>query len=311
MSMPELYSGSASFRTPAAGNSMAPNIRSATFTLPIMRLSQVEVNTEKTERNVPWVARFNNYGNLALDTDRNGSNGYRFATGQAIPARNGLPAVSAAKTENQLLSRRDFATLVSHYRMRGADSYALFESGVEGYTNEQKRNDARTGWTQPNIDNIFNAADHQLVLGKNGGKSDKEIFSSFTVDSKNKTAEQTGSVFSGVYSLSLKTLDFMLSNMDEVDHTLTLPKSIGGYDLKTNSFTLDEGSHLLVEYKLTTSGVHKGWSIAMTQVPFQALNNSRHGFGIPEPSTITLAAVTGLLLVGPRRRLRRRENATK
>ncbi|MEA2735632.1 MAG: hypothetical protein QOE14_2083 [Humisphaera sp.] len=302
MSMPELYSGSGSYRTPAAGNSTAPNIRSAMFTLPILRVSQNEVNTTSKERNVPWVARFNNFGNTALDTDRNSSNGYRFVTGQPMPAGYGFPAVSASKTANQLLSRRDFATLVSHYRMRGADSFVLFEPGVEGYTNEQKRNDAKAGWTQPNINNVFGASDYKLVLGKEGGKNDKDILSSFTVDGKTKTAEQTGSIFSGVYSLSLKTLDIVLSNMDEVDHTLTLPKKIAGYDLKTNSFTLDGGSHLLVEYKLTTSGVNKGWSVALQTVPFQAIENSRHGFGIPEPSTMTMAAITGLLLIGRRRR---------
>jgi hypothetical protein len=302
MSMPELYGGSGSFRNPAAGNSSAPNIRSSMFTLPILRVTQNEVNSGSNERNVPWVARFNNSGNLAMDTDRNAANGFRFETGKAMPAVAGFPAVSASDTANQLLSRRDFATLVAHYRMRGADSYVLFEPGVEGYTNEQKRTDARTGWTDPNIDAIFKASDYKLVLGHETGGS-KDINDRLTVDGKkNRSAEETGSIFSGVYSLGLKTMDVMLSNMDDVDHTLTLPKSIGGFNLKTNSFTLDEGSHLLVEYKLTTSGVNKGWSVAMMKVPFQAINNSRHGFGIPEPSTITLAAVTGFLLVGPRRR---------
>jgi hypothetical protein len=305
LSMPELYSGSASYRNPAAGNSTAPNIRSATFTLPLLRVAQVEVNTNSDERNIPWVARFNNFGNPALDSDRDGSNGYEFETGKAIPASGGLPAVSADKTAEQLLSRRDFATMLAHERMRGADSYVLFEPGVVGYSDEEKRSDARTGWTQPNIDNIFKADDHQLVLGKNGGQNPKDVFSSLVVDGTTRTAEETGSIFSGVYSLSLQTLDVMLSNLDEVDHTLTLPKSIGGYDLKTNSFTLDDGSSLLVEYKLQTSGMNKGWSVAVTQVPFQALSNSRHGFGIPEPSTITLAGVTAFLLIGRRQRSRR------
>jgi hypothetical protein len=306
LSMPELYPGSASFRNPAAGNSTAPNIRSALFTLPILRVSQVEVNTDANERNIPWVARFNNFGNPALDTDRNGSNGYLFVPGQAIPAGAGFPAVSAAKTANQMLSRRDFAALTAHYRMRGADSYVLFEPGVIGYGQEDKRRDAKAGWTESHIDAVFNANDYKLVLGADtdykNGKNKKDINSVLFVDGKEKTSESTGSIFSGVYSLSLKTMDILLSNMDEVDHTLTLPNSIGGFALKTKSFEVDSGQHLLIEYKLTTSGVNKGWSVALTHVPFQAINNSRNGFGIPEPTTISLAAVTGFMLVGPRRR---------
>src|SRR6185436_18364508 len=49
MSMPELYAGSPSFRNPAAGNSSAPNIRSALFNLPLIRLSQVAVNSPTNE----------------------------------------------------------------------------------------------------------------------------------------------------------------------------------------------------------------------------------------------------------------------
>jgi hypothetical protein len=51
-------------------------------------------------------------------------------------------------------------------------------------------------------------------------------------------------------------MDVLLSNMDQQDHTLTLPDQIGGYSLHTNSFTVGDGEHLLVEYKLTTSGVN-------------------------------------------------------
>ena len=230
-----------------------------------------------------------------------------------MPAVPGLPAVSAAKTANQMISRRDFAAAVAHYRMRGADSYVLFEPGVIGYGQEDKRKDAKAGWTESHIDAIFNANDYKLLLGADtdykNGNNPKDINSVLIVDGKEKTAESAGSIFSGVYSLSLKTMDVLLSNMDEVDHTLTLPNSIGGFALKTKSFEVDAGQHLLIEYKLTTSGVNKGWSVALTHVPFQAINNSRHGFGIPEPTTISLAAVLGFMLVGPRRRRREKMRA--
>jgi hypothetical protein len=306
MSMPELYGGSGSFKNPAAGNSTAPNIRSAMFTLPILRVSQVEVNNGADDRNVPYVARFNNFGNLALDTDRNSNHGYLFVPGQPIPASSGFPAVSAAKTANQMLSRRDFAAAVSHYRMRGADSYVLFEPGVIDYTQENKRRDAMAGWTEPHIQKVFDQSDYKLVLGADSDyknhNNKKDINSELIVDGSMRKAEDTGTIFSGVYSLSLKTLDVMISNLDEQDHSITLPDSIGGYALKTKTFNVDDGSNLLIEYKLTTSGVNKGWSVALMHVPFQAIDNSRNGFGIPEPTTISLAAVTGFLLVGPRRR---------
>ena len=87
------------------------------------------------------IARFNNWNNLAFDSDRNAANGYKFVPGQAIPAKNGLPGFSASQTMNQMLSRRDFAAEVAHLRLRGADSFVAFEPGVVGYDNTQKRSD--------------------------------------------------------------------------------------------------------------------------------------------------------------------------
>ena len=65
LQMPELYDGSASFRNPAAGNSTAPNIRSADFILPIIRLSEANVNNSSGVAIIPWVTNFNNWNNLA------------------------------------------------------------------------------------------------------------------------------------------------------------------------------------------------------------------------------------------------------
>jgi len=304
MSMPELYGGSGSYRNPAAGNSDAPNIRSAMFVLPALRVSQIAVQNNDDDRIVPYVARFNNFGNEALDSDRNPSNGYLFVPGQAMPARFGLPAVSAADTSNQMLSRRDFATQVLHYRLRGANSYVLFEPGVVGYLQDQKRSDAKTGWTEPHVDSIFDAADYKLVLGGDSdyknGNNPKDANANIIEDGKSMTDEQAGAMFSGVYSLSLQRLDMLLSNQDDADHSLTLPSKIAGFNLNTKTFDLDAGTSLLVEYKLSTSGLHKGWSVAIQNVPFEAIENSRNH--IPEPGTISLAAAMGFIGIARRRR---------
>jgi len=317
MSMPALYPGSPGFRNIASGDSKAPNIRSSLLVLPALRVSQIKVNNSKDEAIVPWLARFNNWGNPALDTDRNSANGYQFKPGMpmaAVPSL-GLPAFTAQQTTDQMLSRRDFAVQVAHDRLRGADSYVLFEPGVQGYLNDQKRADAKTGWTQPNIDDIFKASDYKLLLGKDtdyppvsSGKSDPN--ENTIVDGKLVDDDKSGAMFSGIYSLSLKRMDVLLSNMDEKDHELTLPPSIGGFDLKTKSFDLDGGTHLLVEYKLATSGVNKGWSVMTKQFPFLTLPNNRNEVGIPEPANLTVLAMLAFLGVTPRRR-RKADKAAK
>src|SRR5206468_5464441 len=83
---PALYPGSPDYRNPAQGNSGAPNIRSALFTLPIQRLTLSELGLRDLsgvpadatayaqpgrpnatdDVNIPDVTRFNNYGNPAL-----------------------------------------------------------------------------------------------------------------------------------------------------------------------------------------------------------------------------------------------------
>jgi hypothetical protein len=306
MSMPEQYSGSASYKNPAAGDSNAPNIRSAMFVLPALRLSQTAVQQDAGTQIVPYIARFNNWNNLALDTNRDASDGYRFVPGQAIPAASGLPAVPAAKTADQMLSRRDFATDVLHYRLRGANSFVLFEPGVEGYLKDQQRSDARTGWTESHVDDIFQNSDATLLLGKDTDYAHHtnalDPNGDITIDGHQESDEQAGAMFSGVYSLTAKKMDVLLSNMDGTDHDLGIPDLIGGYAVHTTTFSLDGGSHLLVEYQLTTSGVNKGWSTTSQTVPFLSLPNGRNEIGIPEPTSLTALAIFGMLGFTPRRR---------
>src|SRR5262249_20767461 len=126
MESEEAYPGSPSFKNPANGNSSAPNIRSALFTLPSWRIGRDSDALIKacliTQRNVPWIANFNNWGNACLN-DAPGTGGYAYywTNPTGVPGNSGI---------GQMLSSRDFATLVAHYRLRGANSFNLFDSGV-------------------------------------------------------------------------------------------------------------------------------------------------------------------------------------
>ena len=66
MATETLYPGDSSFRNPVNGNSTAPNIRSALFTLPIQRLSLATQNLGAGQANIPYISRFNNWSNGAL-----------------------------------------------------------------------------------------------------------------------------------------------------------------------------------------------------------------------------------------------------
>jgi hypothetical protein len=90
--------------------------------------------------------------------------------------------------------------------------------------------------------------------------------------------------------------------MDGDAHTITAPSQIGGYSLAVRDFVIAPGSHILVEYSLTGAGNKKGWSVAGQHVPFTAIANSRGGFGIPEPGTLSLLVVGAVLGINRRRR---------
>src|SRR5262249_52483486 len=149
----------------------------------------------------------------------------------------------------QNLSSRDFATLVAHYRLRGANSFNLFESGVVGISQAQEEAQAKEGWTFSNtggshINDVLGASDKRLLIGNEllyGALADANT--QIIEDGTTKNIEQAGAMFSGVYSTSKKKLDVLISNMDDVSHKLTLPDKIGGYALNTKDFTLAGGSH--------------------------------------------------------------------
>ncbi|HEX8520654.1 MAG TPA: PEP-CTERM sorting domain-containing protein [Tepidisphaeraceae bacterium] len=322
MSNEEVYPGSPSFRSKAAsdtpqGSGTYSNIRGQLFVLPLWRVGNVtdRVQTDGMtgHQNVPWTANFNNWGNLALDNDRDASNGYTFNPNAPMVAKtvNGkaYPAMTAAQTQNQMMSQRDFATMMTHMRLRGADSFHLLESGIVGVSNTQMEQDAATGWLgEASVNSIFAEADRKLLIGTEnaygyGGQSNYSGGSYVTVDGVNKNVDQAGAIFSGAYSLTLKKLDVLISNMDDGSHTITLPATIGGYALATKDFAVSGGDHKLVEFSLVKSGSTSKWQVAAQHVPFTAISNSRNGFGIPEPGTLSLLAVAGVFGLNRRKRI--------
>jgi hypothetical protein len=325
LSAPAAYPGAPDYRT-APSQSTSPNIRSALFVLPIDRvtfatLALVPTNHGATAPpstsagvNIPWVARFNNWGNSLLDTDHNSSNGYQFVQNNPKPSN------------GQLLSRGDFSAQVLTYRLRGAYSYNLFNyynpnapggfnqwSSVVGYTPTQERTDAYQGWTanlNPTLAGIFgngtqvtpNYAFANLINNVPVGKDNKN-------HSKYAWSESSGLVYSGVYDTSAekngsRNLVILLSNMAGNTQQVDLVDKVGGFpvDLKPSSSKLDEqysvaaGTHHLLEFQLKNNI----WQLFDDSAVFT--DDNRNGIGVPEPTSISLVGLGAVGLLARRRR---------
>jgi len=276
MANEDLYPGSPFYKNPAqvaGGTSTAPNIRSALFTLPIERVSFVTANLPAGNKHIPYVNRFNNWGNNALDSDANPINGYRFTN----------------PTSTQMLSRGDFSALVAHYRLRGVDGVHLLDGGVEGYTQAQFEQDAKDGFKLPAIDAIF----------AGGGARVATLDTLSRVDGSIKDNEQTGVVYSGVYSLSqaggLGKLALLVSNLDEVQHSLDIPQKIGGKNV-VGAIPILAGQHKLLEF----TGAGTQWQLTNTSIVFT--DADRSGVGVPEPVAMGGASIFALTMLFRRRR---------
>jgi len=266
----DLYPSHPSYRGPASGNSVAPSVRTASFALPITRLSMTTASLPAGHIAVPYVNRFNNWGNSDLDTDGNASNGFQFVT------------------SNQLPSRADFQAQVLHYRLRGAAGVHGLDGGVQGYAMYEFQADITTGWNSI-------AAVNQLMA-----RSDATIATLDTrtkVDGVLQNIEATGVAFSGTYSLSASKLVLLLSNLDEKSHTLTLPAKMGGKELG-GDYKLEAGTHELVQFGATGSK----WSLMDVAAVFVSTDADRGGVGVPEPTG--LAMVGGVAMIGLLRRKR-------
>lgn len=288
MSNSALYPGSPGFRNPASGNSTAPNVRSSFFTGPITQFSDVEAqrggtieifNTPQdlfpeTDSNIPYVTRFNNFGNNDLNNTTEAGPQFPFQY----------------KTEDQLLSRGDFAAQVAHYRLRGADGVVLFQPGVIGYTKDQMREDAIEGWDL--VDPILELA---------GGDVGVTIDTTVNVDGNDVSLEDAGVVWSGASSDS--ALAILLSNLDEADHDVTLPDTINGlsFNADDNEQEILAGQHLLLEF---INFNNQGWVKVAVDPVFT--DDDRSGIGVPEPASLVMLAVGGLLVGLPQSRRGRR-----
>jgi hypothetical protein len=285
-----LYPGAPDLRNPASGNSTAPNIRSALMMLPITRMSLTTANLPSAHRHIPYVNRFNNFGNLALDTNRNAADGFAFVPGQAIPAAAGLPALTAAQTTDQMLSRGDFKAMIAHYRARGADGVHLLDGGVVGYTRTQFESDAKEGWEFAPFASIFSSP--------LGGAALATLDTMVRTDSGLRSIEDAGLVYSGVYSLSQNKLALLVSNLSETPQNLQIQNKIGGKSVALGALNVLAGQHKLLEF----TGVGTQWQLTTPGGTAVFVDNDRSGTGVPEPAVLGTVALAGLMGLGRRRR---------
>lgn len=290
MANADLYPGSPSYKNASdvGGTSTAPNIRSTLFTLPIIRESYVTANLRAGDKNIPYVDRFNNTGNAALHNGPAGSPGF-FAD-------------AAHNTAGQLLSGADFSAMVAHYRLRGADGVHLLDGGVQGYSQAQFEQDAKNGFSGlPQITNIFAAADHRIAtldtqskVGDLGGTNQSM-----------QNNETSGVVYSGVYSLSqaggLGKLALLVSNMDDIGHSISFPAKIGGKSI-AGFIDIGAGQHKLLDF----TGAGTQWALQNPggTAVFISTDADRNGVGVPEPVAMGGAGIFALTMLFRRRRSR-------
>lgn len=287
-----LYPGSPALTNPANGNSTAPSIRSAFVTVPITRLSQATTHERAGDSNVPWITNFNNFGNASLN-DASGTGGFGYYWSNP--------------TADQMLSARDFATLVAHYRLRGADSFNLFPSGELNTTQADLRSQAVEGWTEPHINALMSAKDHVMLI-KNPSKPRYGVGTMkdntlITIDGVTESIESSGAVWSGVYSMSQQKLDFLLTNMTDLSHTLTLPSKIASKTVTTTNYDVPAGSSLLVEFSLNPDPLkptRRIWQQTALIDPFTDLSIDRSSAGVPEPTTTLPLFALALLFLNRR-----------
>lgn len=287
-----LYPGDASFRNPVSGTN--PNIRSALFTLPILRMANVQSNLGMVPQHIPYISRFNNSDNPTLQNSTFNGQG-ALDTTKAGSTINGLPVAG------QLLSRDDFQALVLHYRMRGANGYHLLDPGVVGYTETQEQSDALAGWNLPAVAAVMNNP-------TSPGRA-VPAASSVTLDGAavSTPSDQAGVIWSAVTNDSQVTgtpeLAVLVSNLSAAAHTVTFATSINGKVLNYTTSSLAAGSHTLLRFTRTAGSVF--WTALDSSDVFNDPTlASRDGVGIPEPASLSLLGLgaMGVLMRRSRRK---------
>ena len=253
---PNLFSGSPGFRSPASGDSSAPNVRSALFTLPLIRLSEVALVTPATDAIVPFVARFNLHGGSALVNSE--------FQGQA-----------AWETTDQLLSRGDYQALLTHYRMRGAGGVIAHTGGVVGYTHEAFLDDSIDGWEF--LRETYPGSLTPITLTTSDFESD-------------------GTAWSGVVGTSnagdpLATV--LLSNLTDGTVVIEIDDAIDGFGVEAfdPSFrSVGPASHRLLTFTLE-EGL---WRLQASKSAFDIPGDGNSGIGIGSALNVEVARVIPL-----------------
>jgi hypothetical protein len=290
MANEDLYPGSPTYKNPGAvsgGTSTSPNIRSSLFVLPIDRATFVTASLPAGNKHIPYVDRFNNVGNPALQ-----NSGVTFTPG-ATP-----------NTANQMLSRGDFAAMVAHYRARGVDGVHLLDGGVQNYSQSDFEADAKKGFTFAPFANIFAGTNPKLAT----------LDTSSKVNGVVATNESTGVVFSGVYSLTQTEarpiigggtttggkLALLVSNLSPNPATIEFTSKIGGKTVAGAPYSVNAGEHKLLEF----AGLGLQWQLVSQSIPTEFMDADRSGVGVPEPVAMGGASIFALTMLFRRRRSR-------
>jgi len=350
MSNEALYPGAPDYKTPVAAPAVATpgtdatkissfeTIRTNLFTLPIQRLTTATngLGSSSTDAHIPWVDRFNNYGNNSLNNavDPTGKFQYQFVSNATDPKKGGL------------LSRGDFMALVLHYRQRGADSYMLFNDpygSVINYSDAQEHLDAASGWGASglgnqiqshgkgsyafaNLANLVNTANSKNLANYPNGQPHHALNSAFVM----QTSDKVGVVWSGVYSKTAfafggaigtnRALTITLSNLSNTDKLVDMPNSIGGFRTATakgtngvggvysgdngdDDYWVGAGQHRIMNFAL----VGGKWVLKSNSFVFGGSDSvgaldDRNGTGVPEPTSAGALAIAAVGLLARRRR---------
>jgi len=278
-----LYPGTASFKAPGqipGGTSSSPNIRSALFALPIVRASIVSASLPAGHQHIPYVTRFNNQAagmtNGTFNLDGVTRTAFYFDDQHG--------------TANQLLSRGDMSALIAHYRARGVNGVHALDGGVVGYTKQQFNDDVASGWHFAPFETILNG----------GGAKSATLDTVAKVDGTVKNIEDSGVVFSGVYSLTQAggagKLALLVSNLDEGSHELSFPNKIGGKSIP-GSITIPGGQHKLLDF----TGAGTAWTLNNPGGTRVFIDDARNGVGVPEPTMIGGLGLLACFGLGRRR----------
>ncbi len=294
MSNPELYPGAPDYRGPASGDTTVsgasfPNLRSSLFILPIERLSFAAQNNAPGTPLIPYAARFENFGNAALQNTSLPNGVHGFTPGVASGS------LTAAQTANQMISRNSFQAEMLHYHLRGATGVHMFEPGVVGYTDAQFESDGITGF------NFLNSSAYGFAATT---VTPVELGATININGTVQSVEDAGVIASGV-SNSNNKMALLISNLTDTNKSVLLPSQIASVAVPANELlAVGADSHNLYEF----TNVSGTWHLDSSSVVFNDPTlSSESEVGIPEPASNSILAVGAIaLLFRPTRKSRGR-----